>query len=287
VDTGFDRRGNQGLVPLLGGYRSVVNNVRALLLAAGLGSRLRPLTKACPKCLMPIGGKPLLEHWLCNLHRCGISSVLVNSHHHHEMVRAFLSREIFSHWVNNVTEGELLGTAGTLRANADKFLDRTVFLIHADNWCQCNLKDFLEFHLHRRPRSTVMTMMTFRTATPKSCGILETDNDGVVEGFYEKVDEPPGNLANGAVYLLEPEVISWIARRTDVTDFSTDVIPEFLGRIASWENTGIHRDIGTVESLLDAQHDPYPRDCWPEKDSWMCNYLKHPIHKSLSEAMTV
>ncbi len=264
-----------------------MSNVRALLLAAGLGTRLRPLTEDCPKCLMPIGGIPILEHWLCNLHRCGISSALVNSHHHREMVGAFLSRGRFSHWVNNVIEGELLGTAGTLRTNADKFLNKTAFLIHADNWCQCDFRDFLDFHLYRRPGSTVMTMMTFRSVAPESCGIVETDNNGVVEGFYEKVDEPHGNLANGAVYLLEPEVTNWIACKADVADFSTEVIPEFLGRIASWENTGIHRDIGTVESLLDAQHDPYPKVCWPDMDPWMCNYLKHPIHNSLSEAMTV
>jgi len=264
-----------------------VSNVRALLLAAGLGSRLRPLTEDCPKCLMPIGGIPILEHWLCNLYRCGISSVLVNSHHHREMVASFLLRERFSNWVSNVGEGQLLGTAGTLRANADKLIDNTVFVIHADNWCQCDFKDFLDFHVYRRPRSTVMTMMTFRTTTPESCGIVETDNSGIVKSFYEKVDEPHGNLANGAVYLLEPEVISWIARRTDVTDFSTDVIPEFLGRIASWENTGVHRDIGTVESLLEAQYDSQPRACWPNNDPWMCKYLKHPIHEFLSEAMII
>lgn len=255
------------------------------MLAAGLGSRLRPLSEDCPKCLMPISGIPLLEHWLCNLYRHGIPSALVNSHHHREMVASFLSRERFSRWVSNVTEGQLLGTAGTVRANADKFIDKTAFVIHADNWCHCDFSAFLKFHQYQRPAGTVMTMMTFRTGTPELCGIVETDKNGVVASFYEKVDEPRGNLANGAVYLLEPEVVNWIAGRTDVTDLSTQVIPEFLGRIASWENTGIHRDIGTVESLIEAQHDSPPRACWPDIDPWMHNFLRHPIHKCLSEAI--
>lgn len=259
-----------------------MREVRALLLAAGLGTRLRPLTSSCPKCLVPIGDKPLLEHWLCNLHHCGISEVLVNIHHHREMVETFLSREPFSGWVHGVVEDELLGTAGTLRNN-HQFLDKsTVLLVHADNWIQADLVDFVEFHQHQRAPGTVMTMMTFQTDSPTSCGIIETDAKGVVRRFHEKVTNPPGNLANGAVYLLEPEVLNWVSQNPDVTDFSTEVIPKFLGRIATWENKGIHRDIGAINSLLIAQSDPQPESCWKQIDAWMESYLEHPVHEYLS-----
>ena len=261
-----------------------MREVRALLLAAGLGTRLRPLTASCPKCLVPIGRKPLLEHWLCSLYQCGISEVLVNIHHHREMVETFLSRQPFSGWVHGVVEEWLLGTAATLRHNYQFFDGCTVFLAHADNWSRANLAEFIEFHQNRRASGTVMTMMTFQTDTPKSCGIVETDANGVVEGFFEKVADPPGNLANGAVYLLEPEVLRWIRQHPDVTDFSTEVIPEFLGRIAAWENTHIHRDIGAIEALLVAQKDPHPKPCWVSSDTWMRDYLKHPVHEYLSDA---
>ena len=83
-------------------------------------------------------------------------------------------------------------------------------------------------------------MMTFRTMTPTTCGIVELDARGVVTELYEKVSKPPDNLANGAVYLLDPESMSWIQTPAAVIDFSTAVLPHFLGRIATWENTGIH-----------------------------------------------
>lgn len=95
--------------------------VRALLLAAGLGIRLRPLTDEWPKCLMPIGKRPLLEYWLQTLLTAGIQDVLVNTHFHADQVNAFLAREQFATWVKSVHERQLLGTAGTLHANVDFF----------------------------------------------------------------------------------------------------------------------------------------------------------------------
>ena len=98
------------------------NEVRALLLAAGLGNRLHPLTKKWPKCLMPIGERPLLEHWLETLYSINVREVLVNLHHHSEIVKEFLNRPRFKGWVRPVYEETLLGTAGTLRANKDFFI---------------------------------------------------------------------------------------------------------------------------------------------------------------------
>jgi mannose-1-phosphate guanylyltransferase len=262
-----------------------MKEVRALLLAAGLGTRLRPLTDSWPKCLMPVGGRPLLEHWLCKLYRNGIRQVLVNVHHHQNLVEPFLERDHFRPWVFSVHEPLLLGTAGTLRKNRKFFGDKTVLLVHSDNWCQCDFSDFLGFHNSRRPAGTSITMMTFRTSLPETCGIVEVDNRGVVQGFHEKIDNPPGNLANGAVYLLEPEVSDWIEKHRSVNDFSTQVIPHFIGRIATWENRGVHRDIGAVESLSAAQLDPRPSTCWDVSDSWTQDFENHPIHSQLDNIL--
>ena len=261
-----------------------MSEVRALLLAAGLGTRLWPLNEYCPKCLMPIGGRPLLEHWLCSLYKVGINSVLVNMHHHKSLVSTFLDRSCFSGWVQSVIEEKLLGTAGTLRENAEHFITGTTLLAHADNWCQCDWRQFLEFHQNYRPANTVMTIMTFRTSTPRDCGIVEVDSKGVVRQFHEKVLDPPGNLANGAVYLLEPEVVHWVTERPHVSDFSTQVLPEFLGRVATWENIGVHRDIGTIQTLLDAQNDHHPDPCWLDTDGWMRAYQSNLVHAQLIDA---
>jgi mannose-1-phosphate guanylyltransferase len=98
-----------------------------------------------------------------------------------------------------------------------------------------------------------MTMLAFRTDDPRSCGILEVDGLGVVGAFHEKVENPPGNLANAAVYILEPEITDYVlALGKPVIDLQTEVIPAFVGRILAVENRGYHRDIGTAESLRKA-----------------------------------
>ena len=89
-------------------------SIRALLLAAGLGTRLQPITLKKPKCLMSIGGKPLLEHWLCKLEPCGCTDTLVNTHYLAKQVETFLDeRPKTKLKVHSEYETELLGTAGT------------------------------------------------------------------------------------------------------------------------------------------------------------------------------
>lgn len=255
-----------------------MNEIRALLLAAGVGSRLKPLTNRWPKCLMPIGERPLLEYWLQALHMLGIDKVLINTHHHSEIILKFLSRPQFDGWVSATVEDRLLGTAGALMANKAFLSGGTVLLVHADNWCQCDLGKFIEFHLNKRPKSCPITMMTFNAVNPESCGILDVNSDGMVVGIHEKVKNPPGVLANAAIYLLEPEILEWLERHPMASDFSLDVLPSFIGRIAVWHNDGINRDIGTIEMLQAAQNDPKPLPIWGE-DLWQSNFAKNPINE--------
>jgi len=258
-----------------------LGKTKALLLAAGLGTRLSPLTDIWPKCLMPIKNRPLLEYWLGILHKVDIDNVLVNTHYYSVYVEDFLKQSHFKDWVHSVYEEKLLGTAGTLRKNADFFQDSTVMMTHADNWTCCDFSDFL-YHHNKRPKDTVMTMMTFTCPTPSSCGIIELNDSGIVVGFHEKVDNPPGRLANAAVYLIEPEVIEWIKNNPEITDFSTEVIPQFMGRISAWENKNIHRDVGTIETLKEAQMDKCETPPWTEKSSWQQDFLSNPIHKLIA-----
>ena len=97
-------------------------------------------------------------------------------------------------------------------------------------------------------------MLAFATDDPRSCGILELDGRGIVTAFHEKVENPPGNLANGAVYIFEPEILEFLAAmRTDVIDLSTEVMPAYLGRILAVPTAAYHRDIGNLASLARAE----------------------------------
>ena len=256
-----------------------MNNTRALLLAAGLGTRLKPFTDIWPKCLMPIRNRPLLEYWLSILQKLGTSNVLVNTHYLSEYVEDFIKQPQFIDWVDSVYEPSLLGTAGTIRNNIKFCKDNTLLLAHADNWTCCNFSDFLDYHHNQRPKGIVMTMMTFTCPNPSECGIVELDHDGIVVGFHEKVKNPPSNLANAAVYLIESEVIECIKNNPEITDFSTEVIPQFMGRISAWENKNIHRDIGTIKILKEAQMDKCETPPWTEESSWQQDFLSNPIHK--------
>ena len=95
--------------------------------------------------------------------------------------------------------------------------------------------------------------MTFRSETPDTCGIVELDAEGVVVGFHEKVINPPGNLANGAVYILSPELIQKLATDLhEVSDFSTEVLQRLVGRIYTYETQEDFIDIGSPESYSKA-----------------------------------
>jgi mannose-1-phosphate guanylyltransferase len=231
--------------------------LRALLLAAGLGTRLRPLTEKVPKCLVPIHGKPLLAYWLDLLLPDGISEILVNTHYLAPQVREFRDASRWRDRITLVHEPVLLGTAGTVLANRAFFGGEPFLVAHADNLTRFPVGDFILAH-RRRPAGAAMTMMTFDTDSPQTCGIVETDGSGVVRRFHEKVPHPPGKRANAAVYILEHEVVDFLAAlRTPVIDFSTQVIPPFIGRIATFHNGDYHRDIGSAESLRAAERE-YP-----------------------------
>lgn len=223
--------------------------MKAILLAAGLGTRLLPITNAIPKCLVRINGKILLDIWLEMLFAAKVERVLINTHHLSSMVEDFVRKSYFRDKIEILYEKFLLGTAGTLLA-CQKFIgDEPIFLAHADNLSSFNLLDFIDAHQSRPPQCN-MTMMLFKTDDPKSCGIVELDEMGVVVGFHEKSMNPPSTLANAAIYILEPELIAeYHSKNPQVTDISTEIIPKNLGRIFTYLNTQYHRDIGTPESL--------------------------------------
>ena len=232
--------------------------MKVMILAAGLGTRLRPLTETIPKCLVPIHGKPLLDYWFELLFPSGeISRARVNTSYLAAAVRRHMAACPWQDRVELVHEEGLLGTGGTVLANQD-FLEGGPFMVvHGDNLTRFDVAAFIDRH-RRRPAAAEITMMTFATDVPSSCGIVELNEGGLVTHFHEKVARPPGNQANAAVYIFEPTVLEFLrSLGRPVIDLSTEVIPTFLGRIATFPNTQYHRDIGSLESLRKA-HEDYP-----------------------------
>ena len=225
---------------------------RAILLSAGFGTRLRPLTLTTPKCLVEIDNEPLLNRWLRTLNN-KVDSVIINTHYLHEKVDKFLKQKNFSFNIIQSYEKELLGTAGTLIKNADFFNGFTGLLIHSDNYSDFNLSALLESHKNR-PSECLMTMLVFETQEPSKCGIVEIDENKILKAFYEKNLNPPGNLANGAIYVFDNDLIRWIQKNhPKAKDFSNDIIPFLLNKIYTHKTNSTYLDIGSPDSLKIAQ----------------------------------
>jgi mannose-1-phosphate guanylyltransferase len=228
---------------------------KAILLSAGFGTRLRPLTQTLPKCLVPINGKPLLQIWLEQLTENGIEDFLINSHYLSEQVHEFIDNSVFKNKVTIFHEPELLGTLGTLKSTLGFWKDENVLVAHADNLCICSWQKFQQQFINKSD-NVLGTMMVFNTDTPKSCGIIEYNDSGIVTAFHEKVNNPPSNLANAAIYLFDPRVNQLIEQSTlQATDISLHLIPKLLGKLNFWKNDGYCRDIGSLSSLAKAESD--------------------------------
>lgn len=244
----------------------MVPHIPAVLLAAGRGSRLAPLTDSLPKCLAPVMGRPMLDFWLESCARAGMKPLIVNTHYLANQVERFIECSPWRQLITLVRETSLLGTGGTLLALRN-LLDKGTFLVaHADNLSFFDMDAFFQTHL-RRPRNCLITAMLFYTSTPHSCGIVELDRQGIVRAFHEKISNPPGNLANGAVYLMEPEIFPLLERSDRAQpDISLDLLTKCVGRIATFLNVDYHRDIGTPESYTVAQSEMRCRfpSGWPD-----------------------
>lgn len=227
--------------------------MRAFLLSAGLGTRLRPITDTIPKCLVSFNGHPLLDWWAKLFLECGVDEVLINTHH----LRGKVQKYIQDFNANNeeikfieVYESELLGSGGTVKANQNFIKDDENFLIcYADNLCNANLKKLIEFH---EKNNSVLSMALFRTNNPSGCGITELDNTGKIRSFIEKPKEPKDNLANAGIYVANKKIYDYFPENSFI-DFGKDVLPKLTGMMHGLEITDYLIDIGTMENCKKAE----------------------------------
>lgn len=159
--------------------------MKAIVLAAGVGSRLGELTKNAPKCLLPVAGRPLLDYWCETLANAGVTDVFINTHHHAALVREFIGTRPHGLNFNEGYEETLLGSAGTLRS-AKEFLSDSnrFFIIYADNYVELDLTKLARFHEEKN--SPPLVLVAYPTDEPTRCGILEIDDTGLVVSFEEK-----------------------------------------------------------------------------------------------------
>ena len=156
--------------------------MKAFLLAAGIGSRLRPITDTIPKCMLDIDGRPLLDIWLDAFDCAGVDEVLVNLHHLPEVVRRHLAAREGPPMVRTVFEPELLGSAGTLAANRRWVDGEELFLAcNADNLTDFDLRSLVDAH---REHGTIATLTAFHSPNPSAGGVWNSTGPAGSSGSW-------------------------------------------------------------------------------------------------------
>ena len=230
--------------------------MKAFLLAAGIGSRLRPVTDSVPKCMVVIDDRPLLDIWLDVLDRAGVDEVLVNLHHLPDVVRRHLAERTGPPVVRTFFEPELLGSAGTLAANRQWVDGEEFFLVcYADNLTDFDLRSLIDIH---RTSGETATLAVFHSERPSAGGVVEVDDAGRVVGFAEKPSQPVSDLTNAGMYAFDPSVLEEIGG-TPPLDIGYHLLPRLVGRSHAVLVEGYFRDIGTIESYRRA------REEWPAR----------------------
>ncbi len=224
--------------------------MKAFLLAAGLGTRLKPLTDRVPKCLLPIRETPLLGIWLELCRQHGITEVLVNAHSHVSMVEEYVANSKAGISIRISEEPTLLGSAGTLRANYEWVASEPeFFVLYGDVLTNVDLTELLEFH---RERDVAATIGLYEVTNPSQCGIVSVDQDGMVRDFVEKPAKPASNLAFTGVLVASPAIFESVPKIAPA-DIGFDVLPKLIGRMAAYKVSDYLVDIGTVEKYERAQ----------------------------------
>ena len=224
--------------------------MKAFLLAAGQGTRLRPLTDHLPKCLVPIRGVPMLSIWVDTCKRFGIDQLLVNVHAHASAVREFLQKNGHGVKVEVSEETTLLGSAGTLLANRDWVKSEPHFWIfYADVLTTANLHAMLD--RHKRSRQ-LATLGLYRVPDPRRCGIASVDDAGVITGFVEKPAQPAGNLAFSGIMVASPKILDYIPEEIPC-DIGFHVLPKLVHHMAAYSISEYLLDVGTLQNYQSAQ----------------------------------
>jgi mannose-1-phosphate guanylyltransferase len=232
--------------------------VKAFLLAAGIGSRLRPITDTIPKCMVIIDDRPLLDIWLDAFDRAGIDEVLINLHHLPDVVRRHLTARNGPPEVRTVFEPELLGSAGTLVANRQWVDGEEAFLAcYADNLTDFNLRSLVDIH---RENGGIATLAVFHSERPSAGGVVELDATGIVIGFEEKPSTPVSDLTNAGMYAFHPSVLDEVDGMPPY-DIGYDLLPRLVGRTKAILVEGFFRDVGTLDAYRRARKE------WPARAS--------------------
>ena len=225
--------------------------MRAMVMAAGKGTRLRPVPDLVPKPMAPVANRPVIDHILRLLKRHGIMEVVLNLHHLPEVITGHLGdgSGLGLH-ISYSPEPQLLGTAGGVKKNEDFLGTGTLLIMSGDALTDIDLTEFAAAH---RRNGAIATIAVKEVSDPSQYGVVVTDEAGRVLGFQEKpsIEEARSNLCNCGIYMFEPEIFSLIpAGQFD--DFGSRLFPDMLKQdVPFYAHTfsGYWSDVGNLSEF--------------------------------------
>lgn len=235
--------------------------MKALILAAGLGTRLRPHTEKIPKVMIDVGDKPLLWYHIQNLKYYGIKDLWINLYWFPEVVKNFFGDgSRFGVKISySVESPDILGTAGALKnpnSNIEKELGEETFLVvYGDNLTDFDYSKLIEFH---KSKQSIISLGLYSYPEPWTKGLVETDQEGKVLRFVEKPpkDQITTNEVNAGIYICEKEILDDIPK--GFSDFGFDVFPKLMNekqKVYALNTHDYFQDIGTLEGWEKAKND--------------------------------
>jgi mannose-1-phosphate guanylyltransferase len=228
-----------------------------MVLAAGKGTRLFPLTGEIPKPMAPVVGKPIIQHIFELLAETELEEVHVNVHYLADNILDAYGNttDINGTKIYMTREDKLVGTAGSVKQIADRF-DETFVVIMGDALTDIDVREVVAFH---KERAAIATLALVRVADTSQYGVVELNSEQNIARFQEKPHpgEALSNLANTGIYVLEPEALDYIPGNT-FFDFARDVFPRLMEAgetIAGYESNSYWSDIGNLGAYKAAQRD--------------------------------
>ncbi|MCX8184748.1 MAG: NDP-sugar synthase [Sulfolobales archaeon] len=228
--------------------------MKAVVLAGGYATRLRPLTLTRPKPLLPILSKPLI-HWLIySLGKVYVDEIVISVKYLSNQIMSYLGNgDEYGVSIAYVEEDQPLGDAGPLKLVDEKVgLSETFLVLYGDIFTDVDIRAVVDFH---KSKGALATLTAISVDNPERYGILDINEEGRVIGFIEKPTyRPRSNLANAGVYVFEPEVLKYIAGGGRKQKISIDLIPKILKteKVYAYVHNGVWFDIGVPEDYLKA-----------------------------------
>jgi NDP-sugar pyrophosphorylase family protein len=231
--------------------------MRAVIIAGGSGTRLRPLTYNTPKPMVPLFGKPFLQYQLEHLKRHGITEIVINLHYLSDVIQqhfgdgSSLGLKIFYS-----LEDKPLGTAGAVKLAEEHFTDEPLVVFNGDILTDIDLTEMIQFHQQHQARTTIAMI---RVADPTSYGLIFTEDDGRITRFLEKPswDEATVDTVNAGIYILDPSVFRYVPRQ-EAYSFERGLFPLLLQlneKVYGYTTSAYWLDIGSPKKYLQAHTD--------------------------------